>query len=94
MRPEEKRLVSLHDIAKVGQEMADQAMIDRTLCVVHVAHTLTGDAVKVFPDCPEPGQYTIEAGSHSFVFPGELARLRAALSENGIELRSKDVVIQ
>ena len=94
MRPEEKRLVSLHDLAKVGQDLADLAMIDRTVSIVTVAHTLTGDQVKVFPDCPKFGQYTIEAGAHSLVFKGELERLREPLSENGIELRSKDVVIQ
>ena len=64
------------------------------MAVVTVGGTITGQPVRVFPDCPEPGQYTIEVGMYSFTFPGELERVRKELSANGIELSSKDVVIQ
>ena len=80
MRREEKRLVSLHECRDGGTvNWPIRPWWTAPFSVMTVAGTITGKPVRVFPDCPEPGQYTIHAGLYSFTFPGELERVRTAL---------------
>ena len=94
MRREDQRLWTNQEVVRVGQAIADQAILEKIMALVILAGTITGKPVKVYPDSPLHGQYTIEAGFHEFTYPGELERIKAALEKAGIELSFKDVVIQ
>ena len=84
--PDEKKLVSRREMARVGQEIADRFMVDGIYRSVVVAETISGLPARVYADSPAVGHYTLEVGTHSLNFPGELRRLQPALLEKGVEL--------